>query len=229
MIKEAFCAGTLGALLWLDRYQIGQIMISRPIVVGPIIGGALGDIPLGLAVGVLFEVLWLRRPPIGGFIAPDVTFSSAIASAVAVIVKNQFYFDTAALALLSFMLFMPMSFVGSKLDLLLRMVLGKLAAPTEQAILKRDNPRIALFFAVSAILGFTICLTAQVPIIILGTGALKRIVEVCPGSYVAALKFAYFAIPAIGALDMLAGNFERVSFALFLIGFVFTLLFYLFL
>ena len=87
MIKEAFCAGTLGALLWLDRYQIGQIMISRPIVVGPIIGVALGDIPLGLAVGVLFEVLWLRRPPIGGFIAPDVTFSTAIASAVAIIVE----------------------------------------------------------------------------------------------------------------------------------------------
>ena len=229
MIKEAFCAGTLGALLWLDRYQIGQIMISRPIVVGPIIGVALGDIPLGLAVGVLFEVLWLRRPPIGGFIAPDVTFSTAIASAVAIIVKNQFYLDTPALALLSFMLFMPLSFVGSKLDLLLRMGLGKLAPLTEQAILKRDNLTIGLFFAASAILGFTICLTAEVPIIILGTVVLKRIVEVCPESLIAALKFAYFAVPAIGALDMLAGNFERFSFALFVIGFISTLLCYLFL
>jgi mannose PTS system EIIC component len=229
MIKEAFCAGTLGALLWLDRYQIGQFMISRPIVVGPIIGWALGDIALGLAVGVLFEVLWLRRPPIGGFIAPDVTFSTAIASSVAIIVKNQFYLDTLALALLSFMLFMPLSFVGSKLDLLLRMGLGKLAPLTEQAILERDNLTIGLFFAASVILGFTICLTAEVPIIILGTVVLKRIVEVCPESLIAALKFAYFAVPAIGALDMLAGNFERFSVALFVIGFISTLLCYLFL
>ena len=59
MLKEAFCAATIGGLLWLDRYQIGQLMIFRPIVVGPIIGGALGDFSLGLAVGVLFEVLWL--------------------------------------------------------------------------------------------------------------------------------------------------------------------------
>ena len=229
MIREAFCAATIGGLLWLDRYQIGQLMISRPIVVGPVIGGALGDFSLGLAVGVLFEVLWLRRPPIGGFIAPDVTFSSAVATAVAVIVRNEHYFDVVALALLSFMLFMPLSFLGSKLDLLLRLCIGKLSIPAEQAIVQRDSPKIALLFITSLVLGFAICMVTQVPIIILGTIVLRHIIEVWPENLNEGLKFAYFTIPAIGSLDMLAGNFEKSSLALFLIGFVSTICCYMFL
>ncbi len=229
MLNEAFCAATIGGLLWLDRYQIGQLMISRPIVVGPIVGGALGDFSVGLAVGVLFEVLWLRRPPIGGFIAPDVTFSSTVATAVAVIVRNQIYFDILALALLSFMLFMPLSFLGSKLDLLLRLCMGKLSIPAELAIAQRDGPKIALLFITSLVLGFTICMVAQFPIIIFGTIVLRHLLEVWPENLTEALKFAYFTIPAIGSLDMLAGNFEKSTFALFLIGFVSTVCCYLFL
>ncbi len=228
MLKEAFCAATIGGLLWLDRYQFGQLMVSRPIVVGPVIGGALGDFSVGLAVGVLFEVLWLRRPPIGGFIAPDVTFDSTVATAAAVIVRNQHYFDVLALALLSFMLFMPLSFLGSKLDLLLRLCIGKLSIPAEQAILQRNSAKIAILFVTSLLLGFAICMAAQFPIIILGTIILRRLLEVWPENLTEALKFAYFTIPAIGSLDMLAGNFEKSSFALFLIGFVSTICCYLF-
>ncbi|MCX5874381.1 MAG: PTS sugar transporter subunit IIC [Deltaproteobacteria bacterium] len=223
MLREAFCAGTIGGLLWLDRYQIGQLMISRPIVAGPVIGGALGDFSTGLAVGVLFEVLWLRRPPIGGFIAPDVTFASSVGTAAAVMVRNQTNFDVTALALLTFILFMPVSFLGSKLDLLLRVGLGKIAIPAEQAVLDRNKLQIALYFIASLALGFAICLVAQVPIILIGTLMLQKLSEAWPEKLIQSLKFAYFSIPALGALDMLAGNFERVPFALFLLGLTSTI------
>lgn len=215
--------------MWLDRYQIGQLMISRPIVAAPLLGGALGDFSAGLAVGVLFEVLWLRRPPTGGFIAPDVTFSSAVASAVAIIVRNQIDFDMRALALLSFIVCMPLSFIGSKLDLLLRLCLGKMSSPAERAILERDGPKITFFFIFSLIIGFAICLTAQVPIIIAGTFFIRYLVNIWPENFTEALKFAYFTIPAIGALDVLAGNLERFSLTFFLIGLGSTLCCYIFL
>ena len=157
------------------------------------------------------------------------TFSSAVATAVAVIVRNQHYFDVVALALLSFMLFMPLSFLGSKLDLLLRLCIGKLSIPAEQAIAQRDSPKIALLFITSLVLGFAICMVAQVPIIILGTIVLRHIIEIWPENLNEALKFSYFTIPAIGSLDMLAGNFEKSSLALFLIGFVSTICCYMFL
>jgi mannose PTS system EIIC component len=222
MFKEAFWAAALGGMFWLDRYQIGQLMASRPIVVGSVIGWALGSVETGLAVGALFEVLWLRRPPIGGFIAPEVTFSSSIAVSAAIIVGNQSHFDIIALALLSFMLFMPLSFLGSRLDLVLRIGLGKLSIPAESAILDRSRRKILLYFGASLGLGFTICFVAQVPLIILGSLVLGPLVAAWPENLVPALKLAYFSIPALGALDMLAGNFERVSFALFLLGITFS-------
>lgn len=222
MLNEVVWAGVLGGLFWLDRYQIGQLMISRPIVVGPVIGWAIGSVQTGLAVGALFEILWLRRPPIGGFIAPEATFSTAVASAAAVIVGKETQLDVTALALLSFILFMPFSFLGSRLDLLLRIGLGKLAIPSESAILGRSCSRLFIYFLASAGLGFMICFMAQAPIILLGVWVLRNVVLAWPEDMIPALKIAYFLIPAIGALDMLAGNFERVPLTLFLAGLVFS-------
>ncbi len=227
MFKEAFLAGPIGSLLWLDRYQIGQLMISRPIVVGSIIGAVLGDIATGLAVGVLFEVLWLRRPPIGGFIAPDVTFASTVSASIAVIVRSQQHFDVLALALLSFMLCMPLAFLGSKLDLIVRLCLGKMAIPSAEAIVERDSPKVALFFVSSLITAFLICFVTQVPIIIIGAFVLNNFIKIWPQSLVEGLKFAYLAVPTLGALDMLAGNLERSSLTYFLIGLVATICCYL--
>ena len=222
MLDEVVWAGVIGGLFWLDRYQIGQLMISRPIVVGPAIGWAIGNAQIGLAVGALFEILWLRRPPIGGFIAPEATFATAVASATAVIVGNETHLDVTALALLSFILFMPFSFLGSRLDLLLRIGLGKLAIPAQAAILDHSGSRLFIYFFASAGLGFIICFVAQVPIIFLGVWALRNFLLFWPEEMIPALKTAYFSIPVIGALDMLAGNFERVPLALFLIGLVFS-------
>ncbi|MGC8657453.1 MAG: PTS sugar transporter subunit IIC [Desulfomonilaceae bacterium] len=228
MLQEAFLAGPIGSLLWLDRYQIGQLMISRPIVVGSILGGVLGDITTGLSVGVLFEVLWLRRPPIGGFIAPDVTFASAISASIAIIVHGQHHFDVLALALLSFMLCMPLAFLGSKLDLVVRLCLGKMAIPAGEALAQRDSPKLAIFFISSLITGFVICLLTQVPIIIVGSVVLNHIVKIWPQNLLEALKFAYLAVPTLGALDMLAGNLDKSSLIYFVIGLVGTISFHIF-
>ncbi|MFH0961022.1 MAG: PTS sugar transporter subunit IIC [Pseudomonadota bacterium] len=226
MLEEAFWASALGGLFWLDRYQIGQLLLSRPVVVGPVVGWALGNVSTGLAVGALFEVLWLRRPPIGGFIAPEVTFSSSIAASAATIVGNETNFDIIALALLSFMLFMPLSFIGSRLDLVLRIGLGKLAIPSESAILDRSRTKILFYFIASLLLGFMVCFVAQIPLIIVGSLVLGKIVLAWPENMVPGLKLAYFVIPALGGLDMLAGNLEKIPLALFLIGVAFSIGFY---
>jgi fructoselysine and glucoselysine-specific PTS system IIC component len=53
------------ALLEADWVLVGQFMISRPIVVGPMIGLALGGWQAGLVFGVLFELLSLEEEPVG--------------------------------------------------------------------------------------------------------------------------------------------------------------------
>lgn len=74
---ESFTPYLLGAgmavLLGLDRTAALQIMISRPLVAGPLVGLLLGNALTGLTIGMLLELLWLCRMPVGASIPHDDT------------------------------------------------------------------------------------------------------------------------------------------------------------
>jgi len=53
---ETLLGGFIRGLLSLDVSAWGQIMVSRPIVCGPLIGLLLGDLKTGLIIGVLLEL-----------------------------------------------------------------------------------------------------------------------------------------------------------------------------
>ncbi|MEW6556342.1 MAG: PTS sugar transporter subunit IIC [Elusimicrobiota bacterium] len=72
----------VGSLLSLDATVIGQFMVSRPIVAGPVIGWFCGDIKTGLLVGVLIELLWIGVVPVGVGVPPDSTIVSIVATAL---------------------------------------------------------------------------------------------------------------------------------------------------
>ncbi|MDR2301979.1 MAG: PTS sugar transporter subunit IIC [Deltaproteobacteria bacterium] len=61
----------LAAILNLDRLALGQNAFWRPLVAGLIIGLLVGQVRLGLTLGLWVEVLWLGRPPLGGAIIPN--------------------------------------------------------------------------------------------------------------------------------------------------------------
>jgi len=66
-------AAIIAVICGLDRLAFAQFMISRPIVAGPLTGIFLGESLLGLQVGMLTELLWLGRLPVGATIPPDDT------------------------------------------------------------------------------------------------------------------------------------------------------------
>jgi mannose/fructose/N-acetylgalactosamine-specific phosphotransferase system component IIC len=76
--SDAAGAGVV-ALLELDAAAIGPFLLSRPVVVGPLIGGLLGSPWLGAGLGVLFEALTLEEMPLGG----RLDFSAPVAAGVA--------------------------------------------------------------------------------------------------------------------------------------------------
>jgi len=85
---ESFTPYLLGAsmavLLGLDRTAALQIMISRPLVAGPLVGLLLGDTLTGLTVGMLLELLWLCRMPVGASIPHDDTQITVSATTLAI-------------------------------------------------------------------------------------------------------------------------------------------------
>lgn len=85
---ESFTPYLLGAgmavLLGLDRTAALQIMISRPLVAGPLVGLVLGDPLTGLTIGMLLELLWLCRMPVGANIPHDDTQITVCATTLAI-------------------------------------------------------------------------------------------------------------------------------------------------
>ncbi len=61
----------LGALVALDGTSVGQFMVSRPLVTGPLAGWVLGDPVLGLLVGGILELYFIPVFPVGGGDFPE--------------------------------------------------------------------------------------------------------------------------------------------------------------
>lgn len=60
-----------GAVLNLDRQVFGPFMISRPLVVGFLIGLMIGEWQYGAWLGLSVELLWLAMMPLGGDLTPN--------------------------------------------------------------------------------------------------------------------------------------------------------------
>src|SRR5210317_613945 len=73
VVADYLFAGLVSMLTGLDRVALVQLMISRPLVAGPLTGWVLGSPLVGLEVGMLLELLWLGRLPVGAAIPPDDT------------------------------------------------------------------------------------------------------------------------------------------------------------
>jgi PTS system mannose-specific IIC component len=69
--------------LSLDITAVGQFMISRPIVVGPLAGAVLGAPGIGLAVGALVELIWIGDLPVGAHMPIDNTLLAGVATYLA--------------------------------------------------------------------------------------------------------------------------------------------------
>lgn len=205
MICEVVLACAVGALLWLDRFQFLQVMFSRPIVAAPVVGWMLGNFDAGLASGLLFELVWLRRPPLGGFIGPDVTLASMAVACVSAVTKSQTEVELIPLVFLTFLLLFPVPFLGTKLDVILRKYLGDLARKAEVLQASGHDGRVLLYFGAALIVGFSLAFMLLVSVSIAGSFVMSRIVVLAPPSLIRASGIAFFVVPLLGAMDLLAG------------------------
>ena len=71
-----------GTLVGVDLVSLPQMMIARPLVAGTVAGAILGDIPTGLKLGVVFELLQYDILPVGAVRYPE--YGPATVAAVVV-------------------------------------------------------------------------------------------------------------------------------------------------
>src|SRR5512143_2278011 len=84
-VSLVFAVALLGGLVGLDRTAVGQIMISQPLVAGPMTGWLLGDFTAGAVIGSVLELIWVLDLPIGTFVPADATVAAVSGVAIAVL------------------------------------------------------------------------------------------------------------------------------------------------
>ncbi len=63
----------VSTLAGLDRTAVASIMLARPLVCAALMGYLLGVFTPALQLGIMLELLWLMRLPVGAAVAPDDT------------------------------------------------------------------------------------------------------------------------------------------------------------
>lgn len=71
-------AAVVVSVMELDRHA-GGLVISRPLVIGPLLGYCFGQLEVGVAIGVLIELMSLESIPLGAALTPNATISAGAA------------------------------------------------------------------------------------------------------------------------------------------------------
>ncbi|MFH1612873.1 MAG: PTS sugar transporter subunit IIC [bacterium] len=109
----------IGAFISLDDIACWQIMISQPMISAPLAGLALGNVEIGILIGLLFQLLWLGNFPVGGTSKTDASTSSISTTAIIIIAQanglsiSSFIYPAVLLGIFWGM-------IGSKIDIGLR-------------------------------------------------------------------------------------------------------------
>jgi PTS system mannose-specific IIC component len=138
-MTEILLLAAVGAVLALDSVHVAQVMISRPVVVGPVAGWILGDAATGLWVGALVELVWISVLPIGPYTPPDATVATLAAVAAAVPWAGPEGGGAPAAVAAGIVVGVPVGIAGRKADVLLR---RRLTRASERILAELEAGRV---------------------------------------------------------------------------------------
>ncbi|MDX2494922.1 MAG: PTS sugar transporter subunit IIC [Desulfuromusa sp.] len=167
MVVSLFLGALVSLVCGLDRVAILQIMISRPIVAAPLVALILGEPQIGLQIGVMVELLWLARLPVGAAVPPDDTQVAIASSVLAIILGRTLNASGVELLLLCLLIAIPLGKVGQYFDHYARQYNVRLIKQVDSA-LDRGSLRLAELQHLRGLTSFSLAAIGTYTIILLG-------------------------------------------------------------
>jgi PTS system mannose-specific IIC component len=131
--------GLVAGLAAVERKGFLQAMLSRPIVIAPVVGLVLGDLHGGLLLGPILELFWLGAASMGAAQPPhEVIGAAAIAGGAVLAGRLAGTGVTPAVAVLAVALVVPVGILGREADWLAERVNLQLAKRAAAEIEKGD-------------------------------------------------------------------------------------------
>ncbi|MCX5832913.1 MAG: PTS sugar transporter subunit IIC [Deltaproteobacteria bacterium] len=197
MLVKVAILSLLGGILCLDRVTL-QLMISRPVVAGPIIGLVLGDPHMGLISGALVELLWIDRLAVGAYVPPHDTIVAVLVTAGSIIGGMGLGPFFTQLVAFSVLLYLPAGILAQRMDVWIRQSNDTLARAALEEV-KAGNIRAVPRNHLRALLRTWIFTTAFIFIAALAGIFFTRLVfPALPASVLKMLHYIYFFLPLLG-------------------------------
>ena len=111
--------GLVGSLLVLDTTVAFQFLISQPLIACTLLGWFLGDIQLGVQIGMYLQLLWLSSMPVGAAIIPEGNIAAIVITAL--VIRHNSNFENFNILLICSILYgIGVSYIGGEIVVLFR-------------------------------------------------------------------------------------------------------------
>lgn len=167
LIVDLILGALVALVCGLDRVAVLQLMISRPIVAAPLAGWLLGDIETGLQVGLMIELLWLARLPVGAAIPPDDTQVAVGGTVLSIGMGSLLGYSGTAFVLLCLLVAIPLGKFGQFFDRFAR-TRNRLTMERAEAALAAGNLSAAELYHLSGIAKFSLAALGTYAVIVGG-------------------------------------------------------------
>lgn len=197
MFIKIIIISLLGGLLCLDRIFV-QAMISRPIVIAPVIGIILGNPYAGLIIGAMLELFWMDRSPIGIYIPPNDSIAAVLAASLAILAGQSLGVVTKELTALSILLAIPFGILAEKIDVKITESNNRLSDQALEAAKALDLRAIErkTYLGLARVFIFYVVLLFILQLIFVP--ALIWIYPQIPAEIRAMLSMTYYFLPLLG-------------------------------
>ena len=191
---------------------LGASLLSRPLVLGPLVGLVLGDLKQGVTIGATLELIFMGNIKVGAAIPPDVISGGVLGTAFAIISGKG-----AAIALA---IAVPVSILAemviSGLFVLRPMFNGRFNRYAQEAEYKKiERLHIASGLMKPLLMGLISFLALQ-----LGANIMKSFLDTIPAWVQSGLQVAGNMLPAVGFALLMNLMFNQKVAAYFFLGFI---------
>lgn len=188
-------------LVYLDRVVAFQLMLHRPFVISIIVGLLVGNLAECVQVGILLEILWVSRLPVGASVLPDDS-AAALFGAVAISylasVKSVGVPEIALVTSVATLV----GEVGKEADIALRRMNGKISHYAVSAVNVGDLRTVESCVYASLILWFISGVILALFWAVLGILFGTFFVPALGGDFVSPFSVMIVIIPATGAVSL---------------------------
>lgn len=195
---ELLSVSLLGGLLALDTTAVLQILISQPLVAGTILGWALGNVQLGMHIGLLLQLLWLNQLPVGAAKIPQGNLASIIA--VILVFRLDLFLNSYynILLLLVILYTLLISYLGIKLNTAIRNWNIRLLNHAISALEKGRVSALGKINFLALLLHLIIVAGAIYISVFLGQFVFKQLIPVIPAEWDAYARYIEIAVIGSG-------------------------------